>query len=88
MAIIEKKLRKPYWRETKLQVVVSLLLPLFVVIALPLFVTAFDGLRIIGYPLGYFLLLHGAVFFTVFAATRFVSRQDEIDHWHGAHEDI
>ncbi len=88
MAIIEKKLRKPYWRETKIQVLISLVLPLAAILALPLVVSDLDGLRFIGYPLAYFLVLHGAVVLLVYATTKFVSKQDAIDHWHGAHEDF
>ena len=40
------------------------------------------------YPLGYLLVLHGTVFIAAITVASFVNRQDAIDHWHGAHEDL
>ena len=44
--------------------------------------------RILGMPLGYFLACHGLLIIALVTVAVFVNRQDAIDHWHGAHEDI
>jgi hypothetical protein len=44
--------------------------------------------RIFGIPLGYFLACHGLLIIAFATVAVFVNRQDAIDHWHGAHEDI
>jgi putative solute:sodium symporter small subunit len=86
--MLEKKRRRPYWRDTKLQAIRSLLLPGAVIASSPFWVGRLDGLSFIGYPLGYFALAFAAVVLVVVAAARFVLRQDDIDHWNGAQEDI
>ena len=85
--MIERKERKPYWQHTKWQMVASLVPFLAVCIILPLYAGRLNVNRFLGFPLGYFLALHGI--FTIAAVTvaTFVNRQDAIDHWHGAHED-
>ena len=86
--MLEKKLRKNYWRETKFLMIRTLVFPLMVVAALPLVVTLYGERTLLGYPLSYVLLLHGTLVLIAILAARFVTRQDEIDHRHGAHEDL
>ena len=43
---------------------------------------------VLGIPLGYFLACHGLLIIAFVTVAVFVNRQDAIDHWHGAHEDI
>jgi hypothetical protein len=38
--------------------------------------------------LGYFLSAHGIAVIAIFTVASFVNRQDAVDRWHGAHEDI
>ena len=50
--------------------------------AMPVYVENF-----VGFPVGYALAAHGVILVAIAAAARFITRQDEIDHWHGAQED-
>ena len=60
---------------------------LIVMIVLPLYAPDLNRSRFMGFPLGYFLSLHGMILIAVITVASFVNRQDAIDHWHGAHED-
>ena len=85
--MIERRERKPYWRHTKWQMIASLVPFLTVIIVLPLYAERLNSSKFMGFPLGYFLCLHGIVLIAVITVASFVNRQDAIDHWHGAHED-
>ncbi len=85
--MIERKERKPYWRHTKWQMLTSLLPFLLVLIVLPLYADRLNG-RMLGFPLGYFLACHGVIIIAIVTVTSYVNRQDAIDHWHGANEDV
>lgn len=85
--MIERKERKPYWRHTKWQMIASLVPFLAVCIILPLYAWKLNTSRFLGFPLGYFLALHGLTLIAIITVASFVNRQDAIDHWHGAHED-
>jgi putative solute:sodium symporter small subunit len=84
---MERKERKPYWRHTKLQMLASLLPFILVMIVVPLYADRLNSNKFLGFPLGYFLALHGIVLIAILTVAGFVNRQDAIDHWHGAHED-
>lgn len=86
--MIERKERKPYWRHTKWQMFASLIPFLVLMIVLPLYANELNGTKFLGFPLGYFLAAHGLFFAAVVTVASFVNRQNAIDHWHGAHEDI
>jgi putative solute:sodium symporter small subunit len=79
--------RRPYWRETK-RLAVFTLLAIGVAVVLALFAPQLDGRTLLGLPLGYFLGLYGGVGICLVGVARFASRQDEIDQWHGAQEDL
>lgn len=81
------KERKPYWRHTKWQLLASLIPFLFVILALPVYANKLNSNKFLGFPLGYFLALHGIILIGVFTIGTFINRQDAIDRWHGAHED-
>jgi putative solute:sodium symporter small subunit len=85
--MIELRERKPYWRHTKWQMLASLVPFLAVILVLPLYADSLNSSKFMGFPLGYFLSLHGIVLIAVITVASFVNRQDAIDHWHGAHED-
>jgi putative solute:sodium symporter small subunit len=80
--------RKSYWRHTKVQMLTSLVPFVTALIALPLYAEALNTKRVLGIPLGYFLACHGLLVIAFVTIAVFVNRQDAIDHWHGAHEDI
>lgn len=80
--------RKPYWRHTKWQMVASLLPFLALVVVLPLYVEQLNRSRFLGFPLGNFMIGHGLLLIAVFTVASFINRQDAIDHWHGANEDL
>ena len=86
--MIEWSERKTYWRNTKMQMLTSLVPFLLVLIVLPLYADVLNDMRVFGIPLGYFLACHGLLIIAFVTVAVFVNRQDAIDHWHGAHEDI
>ena len=86
--MIERKERKPYWRHTKRQMVTSLLPFLVTLIVFPLYATELNSNRFLGFPLGYFLVCHATIVIAIATVMTFVNRQDALDHWHGAHEDM
>lgn len=85
--MIERKERKPYWKHTKWQMLASLLPFLVLVIVLPLYADKLNPGKFLGFPLGYFLSLHGVILLALVTVASFVNRQDAVDHWHGAHEE-
>jgi len=84
---MERRERKPYWRHTKLQMLASLVPFLVAIVVLPLYADRLNYNKFLGFPLGYFLALHGVILIAIFTVAGYVNRQDVIDHWHGAHED-
>jgi putative solute:sodium symporter small subunit len=86
--MIERSERKPYWRDTKWQMLAGVLPFLLLVIVLPLYVDRLNSNKFLGFPLGYFLIGHGLVLAAIFTVASFINRQDAIDHWHGANEDM
>ena len=86
--MIERNERKPYWRHTKVQMLTSLLPFVVAIIVLPLYADALNDKRVLGVPLGYFLVCHGLIVIAFVTIAAFVNRQDAIDRWHGAHEDF
>jgi putative solute:sodium symporter small subunit len=86
--MMERKERKPYWRHTKWQVLTSLLPFLLTLIVLPLYADQLNARRFLGFPLGYFLACHGLVLIAIITVFSYINRQDAIDHWHGAQEDL
>lgn len=85
---MERNERKSYWQHTKWQMVASLVPFLVVLVVLPFYVERLNASKFLGFPLGYFLVLHGVVIIASITVASFVNRQDAIDHWHGAHEDL
>lgn len=78
--------RRPYWRETKRLAVLTLGLTALAVL-FALFGPRLDG-TLLGLPIGYLLAFHGALILCLVTVARFAVRQDEIDQWHGAQEDL
>ena len=86
--MIERKERKPYWQHTKLQMLTSLLPFLLTLIVLPIYADRLNSNKVLGFPLGYFLVCHGLILIAVVTVFSFGNSQDSIDHWHGANEDM
>lgn len=86
--MIDWRERKPYWRHTKWQMVATLIPFLVTIVVVPLYAEALNAKRVLGIPLGYLLSLHGILFVAIFVIASFVNRQDAVDHWHGANEDL
>lgn len=86
--MIERKERQVYWRHTKWQMAASLLPFLLALIIFPIYADRLSSNKFLGFPLGYFLVAHGIVLIAILTIGSFVNRQDAIDHWHGAHEDV
>jgi putative solute:sodium symporter small subunit len=85
---MHRKERKPYWRHTKWQAVATLAPLLLALVVLPLYADRLNSNKFLGFPLGYFLAGHGLLFLAATSVASFVNRQDAIDRWHGAHEDV
>ena len=86
--MIVREERKPYWRHTKWQALASLIPFLAVVVVLPLYAEQLNSRNFLLFPLGYFLVAHGLFVIAVVTVASYVNRQNAIDHWHGAHEDM
>ncbi|HRD74525.1 MAG TPA: DUF4212 domain-containing protein [Hyphomicrobiaceae bacterium] len=86
--MIERKERKPYWRHTKWQMLATVIPFLAIALVLPMFAERLNMSKLLGFPLGYFLVAHGILALAIVAIASFVNRQDAIDHWHGANEDL
>ncbi len=85
--MMERKERKPYWRNTKWQMIASLVPFLIAITVLPLYSEPLNTERFLGFPIGFLLTAHGIFVIALATVASFVNRQDAIDHWHGAHED-
>jgi len=86
--MMERRERKPYWRHTKWQMVASLVPFISVLVIVPLYAERLNASKFLGFPLGYFMAGHGIIMIAAVTIASFVNRQDAIDHWHGAHEDL
>ena len=80
--------RKPYWSHTKWQMFATLAPFILAIVVVPLYADGLNNKRVLGIPLGYFLICHGVIVIAAALVASFVNRQDAIDHWHGANEDI
>lgn len=85
---MEKRNRRPYWRRTKLLLLLGLLVPAGAVVALPFYVEELSHSTFLGFPLGYLLAAHGTVLIAVLAVLRFIAQQSRVDRRHGALDDI
>lgn len=86
---MERRERKPYWRSTKWQLLASLVPFACVMVVLPLYADQLNATsRFLGFPLGYFLAAHGFYVIAIITVASYVNRQNAVDHWHGAHEDL
>jgi putative solute:sodium symporter small subunit len=86
--MIDWRERKPYWRHTKWQMAATLLPFLLAVLVLPFSVGEIESRRVLGIPLGFFLVCHGVLLIAAIVMATWVNRQNEIDRWHGANEDL
>ena len=78
--------RKPYWRQTKMLMVSSLLLPCILLIGLPFWATRLDGVMVLGLPAAFLLAVHGVVILAIATVARFAVTQEQIDRWHGTND--
>jgi putative solute:sodium symporter small subunit len=86
--MIDWRERKAYWLHTKVQMAATLVPLLLSVLVLPLYADALNSKRILGAPLGYFLVGHGVFIIAGVLMAAWINRQDAIDHWHGGNEDV
>jgi putative solute:sodium symporter small subunit len=86
--MIDWRERKPYWRHTKWQMAATLLPFILGLLVVPMYADALNNKRVFGAPLGFFLLCHGLLVVAAVIVAVWVNRQDAIDHWHGADEDV
>lgn len=86
--MVEPHNQRPYWRRTRSLMWLCMLGPAAGLLALPALIVALNRSSFMGFPLGYFVASHGFVILGFFVIVWFVQRQDAIDLWHGANEDI
>ena len=86
--MVEPEENTPYWRHTKWQALASLIPFFAIVVVLPLYAEQLNSKSFLLFPLGYFLAAHGFFVLAIVTVASFVNRQNAIDHWHGAHEDM
>jgi putative solute:sodium symporter small subunit len=79
--------RKPYWRQTKVLMLTTLLWPCLILLGLPYWNSILGPYTIAGLPLGYVLAVHGVVLVCIAVVARYALIQDQIDRWHGTHDD-
>lgn len=79
--------RKPYWRQTKVLMAVCVAPAVAALVGIPYWIGFIQPMSILGLPIGYLLALHGAVIGGIAVIARFSTAQDNIDRWHGTHED-
>jgi putative solute:sodium symporter small subunit len=79
--------RKPYWRQTKGLMLITLALPCLLIVGLPYWLFLIKPISLVGFPIGYLIAVHGVVLVCIAVVARFSLAQERIDHWHGAHED-
>jgi len=84
---LDQQERKPYWRYTKFQLLISLVPFLLLVFVLPIYAESMNHNKFLGFPLGYFIAGHGIWIIAIFTIAAHINQQDAIDHWHGANED-
>ena len=75
--MIERKERKPYWRDTKWQMLASLLPFVAAMIVLPIYAEQLNQSRFLGFPLGYFLAAHGFFLIAVVTVAKFLTIEFE-----------
>ena len=85
--MMEPTERKPYWRNTKWQMLASVVPVLTAMILVPLYAATLNFTKFLNFPLGYFFAGHGLALLSIASVAWFVNRQDAIDRWHGAHEE-
>ncbi len=79
--------RKPYWRQTKVLMLVVLFVPCLLLVGLPYWIALIGPYAIAGLPITYLIAVHGIVLVAIAAVARFAAVQEQIDRWHGTHED-
>ena len=86
--MIDPRHRQPHWNATRRQslLVVAILSGILAII--PLLSEELDMYRILGFPLGYFLMTNGSIITLVSLLFWHSSRQDRIDRQYGASENI
>ena len=86
--MLERRQRRPYWRNTRLQMLLCLIVPCVLLPLLPLAITRLNPYVFLGFPVGYLVAAHGFIIAGFLTVVWYVRRQDAIDQWHGAHEDL
>ncbi len=87
MTAMDVQRRKPFWRETKGLVLLCLIIPAVVIGSLAFWVERLGNQQLLGFPLGFLIAGNGVVLLSLAVVGWFAAKQDEIDRWHGAHED-
>jgi len=78
---------RPYWRSTRVQMIMCLIVPCLALPMLPFVISALRMQTFLGFPLGYLIAFHGFFALGFAIVAWFVRRQDAIDHLHRANED-
>lgn len=86
--MIDWRDRKSYWRHTKWQMTATLVPFIAGLMIVPHYADALNAKRFLGAPLGFFVICHALLIVAAVVVTVWVNRQDAIDRWHGAQEDV
>ena len=86
--MIEDQQRPRYWLITTSLAGLIALLTLVCTLIVPLFAPEMNQDRILGFPLGFYLVAQGIILFLIAAVSWAGARQSEIDQKFGAIEDL
>ncbi len=85
--MLDLKYRRPYWRETRTLMLRFIAPGAVLVLGTLLFWEKISAFSFIGFPLGYFLLMHGFIILGIVVMAWHGVAQGRIDRRHGIHGD-
>ncbi|MCC7427490.1 MAG: DUF4212 domain-containing protein [Alphaproteobacteria bacterium] len=84
---VDKATAQAYWGETSRLMWTMLAIWFIASFAIHFFAPALNGIRILGFPLGFYMAAQGSLIVFVAALFWFASRQNAIDEKYGVAED-
>jgi len=86
--MIEQEHREAYWKDTRTNAIIAIVLLLAAVLLVGLFIGFFRNMHFLGFPLAYYLAAQGGFILLIIMVFWFSSRQEKIDRRHGASEEL
>ncbi len=84
---MESKNDTVYWQKTSKLMVIMMSLWIFFSFIVHMFVTPLNGIKILGFPLGFYMASQGSLIVFVVMLFQFARAQDKIDRECGVAED-